>query len=57
MFIRFELFVPTKVITTNAGEVFGQDLRWESNLGYMLKNPLQLSVEIESTPELEAKIK
>ena len=49
---RYEIFVPTEVIETNATQVFGKDLRWETTLGYLLKSPFEINVEIQGTPEL-----
>ena len=51
--IRFEFHSPTKVVHSNAPTVFGRDLRWETTLGYLMKNSFDIKIEIESTPELE----
>jgi len=55
--ITFEFRSPTKVLDSNAQYFDGQELRWETTLGYLVKNPLEMRIEIESTPELKNGIK
>lgn len=55
--IRFEFMSPTRVISSNAQRSFGKDLRWETTLGYLMKNPYDIQIEIDASPELEANLK
>jgi len=50
--LRFDLKVPSKVISSNAEEVDGNLLRWVIPLHYLEENRVTLKAEIESTPEL-----
>ncbi len=50
--LRFDLKVPSKVISSNAEEVDGDTLRWVIPLHYLEENRVTLRAEIESTPEL-----
>lgn len=50
---KFEVFVPTELVQSNAEMVFGNNLRWESTFGYLTKNPMTMEFEIRSNPELD----
>lgn len=50
--LRFDLQVPSKVISTNAEDVDGNTLHWVIPLSYLENNKVTLRAEIESTPEL-----
>ena len=51
-FMRFELNIPGKVISSNAEEVSGSRLTWVIPMDYLQKNKVTLKAEIEATPEL-----
>lgn len=53
IYINFEFFSPTEVISSNAQEQFGRNLRWKTSLGYLMKNRLRMEMKIRSSPELE----
>jgi len=55
--IRFEFISPTTVLNSNALHSRGRDLRWETTFGYLLREPFEMKIEIQSTPELDAKYK
>jgi hypothetical protein len=50
--MRFDLEVPSKVISSNAEEVDGQTLHWVIPLAYLDGHQVTLRAEIEATPEL-----
>lgn len=54
--MRFDLEVPTKVISSNAENQDGNTLHWVIPLSYLQKNKVTLQAEIESTPELTKSI-
>lgn len=49
---RFDLEVPTKVISSNAESVDGNILHWVIPFEYIQRHKVVLTAEIESTPEL-----
>jgi hypothetical protein len=51
-FMRFELDVPGKVISSNAEEVSGQRLTWVIPIDYLQKNKVQLRAEVAPPPEV-----
>ena len=55
--LRFEIFIPTELVESNAQIIFGSNLRLETTLGYLMKSPYEINFEVKSTPELEAKLK
>jgi len=57
IYINFEFFSPTEVISSNAQEQFGRNLRWKTSLGYLMKNKLVMEIKIKSSPELEKLLK
>ncbi len=57
IYITYEFFSPTDIISSNAQQQFGRNLRWKTSLGYLMKNPLKLEVKIKSSPELEKLLK
>lgn len=57
IYINFEFFSPTDVISSNAQEQFGRNLRWKTSLGYLMKNPLKIEMKIKGSPELEKILK
>ncbi len=52
MKVRFDLDVPTRIISSNAESVDGQTLEWVLPLSYLEKKKVTLKAVIESTPEL-----
>ena len=50
--LRFDLVLPSKVISSNAEEVYGNTLHWVIPLQYLDGHVVTLRAEIESTPEL-----
>lgn len=57
MKLRFELDVPSKVISSNAEDSSNNTLSWVLPLSYLQKNKAVLRATIESTPELEKAFK
>lgn len=57
IYINFEFFSPTEVVSSNAQQQFGNNLRWKTSLGYLMKNPLKMEIKIKSSPELEKILK
>lgn len=55
--LSFEFMSPTQVISSNAPVQFGNDLRWQTTLGYLVKNPFEIRMEIEATPEMLKNLK
>ena len=54
--LHFDLVVPSKVISTNAQDTYGNTLRWAIPLNYLDGHEVKLRAEIESTPELAKSI-
>lgn len=54
MTFQFEFFSPTEILSSNATQRFGNNLRWDVSLGYLSEKPFKMEIEIASTPELEA---
>jgi hypothetical protein len=50
--LHFDLMVPSKVVSSNAEDVYGNMLRWTIPLNYLDGHEVTLRAEIESTPEL-----
>jgi hypothetical protein len=50
--LHFDLVVPSKVISSNAQDVYGNTLSWVIPLNYLDGHEVKLRAEIESTPEL-----
>lgn len=57
IYITYEFFSPTDIISSNAQQQFGRNLRWKTSLGYLMKNPLKMEIKIKSSPELEKILK
>ncbi len=53
-YFTFEFLSPTEVKSSNAQWVVGNTYRWETTLGYLVKNPFTMEIEIAETPELSA---
>lgn len=53
MSFRFELIVPTEVVSSNAHQQVGQSLRWVVNMGTLMNKPFKMTAEIKANPELE----
>lgn len=54
---KFEIFVPGDVVSNNAELVFGNNLRWETTMGYLTQNVMMMEFEIPSTAELAKSLK
>lgn len=56
IYITYEFFSPTEIISSNAQQQFGNNLRWKTSLGYLMKNPMKMEIKIKGSPELEKAI-
>ncbi|GEM_PF-4806705 len=57
IYVSFEFFSPTEIISSNAQQQFGNNLRWKTSLGYLMKNKMTMEIKIKSSPALEKMIK
>lgn len=57
IYITYEFFSPSEIISSNAQQQFGNNLRWKTSLGYLMKNPLKLEMKIKSSPDLDKMLK
>lgn len=54
-YFTFEFIPPADVTSSNASWVVADSYRWETCLGYLLKNPFKMEIQIPMTPELKTR--
>jgi len=54
-YFTFEFVPPAEAMSNNATLVVADTYRWETCLGYLLKNPFKMEIQIPNTPELKAR--